>query len=32
MDKINAKDYIISNKGSMKLNGVELLELKECKI
>ena len=31
-DKINAKDYIMSNKGSMKLNGVELLELKECKI
>ena len=31
-EKINAKDYIMSNKGSMKLNGVELLELKECKI
>ena len=33
MNTIDAKDYIMSNKGSLKLNGVELLELKElqCK-
>lgn len=32
MNTINAKDYIMSHKGSMILDGVELLELKECKI
>lgn len=33
MNTIDAKDYIMSHKGSMKLNGIELLELKElqCK-
>ena len=29
---IPIEDYIMSNKGTIKLNGVEILELKECHI
>ena len=28
----NIEDYVINNKGSIKLNGVEIVELKECKV
>ena len=30
--KIPIEDYVMSNKGYIKLNGVEILELKECHI
>ena len=30
--QIPIKDYVMSNKGSIKLNGVDILELKECHI
>ena len=31
-DKYNTSDYVMSNKGSIKLNGVEMLELSECSV
>ena len=30
--QIPIKDYVMSNKGTIKLNGVQILELKECHI
>lgn len=32
LNNIPIEDYVMSNKGSIKVNGVEMLELKNCKV